>query len=168
MTSYSLNPDILISLSRKLRLLVYFHYISLLALFVYCKITDVIQNLGGLRFGTDADGNYGYIKDGADTVTPFKQLPMDKYLTNGGMDTSRNSFSKTVTLPKGNYLVALAMANLNTGAHPTSSHGILLSNGNYTNGSSSVYYLQLTSTTTVTFHYPCGWDYTGWSYNILI
>lgn len=29
------------------------------------------QNLGGLRFGTDADGNYGYIKDGADTVTPF-------------------------------------------------------------------------------------------------
>lgn len=31
------------------------------------------KNMGGLRFGVDADGNYGYIKDGADTVTPFKK-----------------------------------------------------------------------------------------------
>ena len=28
--------------------------------------------MGGLKFGIDANGNYGYIKDGADTVTPFK------------------------------------------------------------------------------------------------
>lgn len=27
---------------------------------------------GKIKFGIDADGNYGYIKDGADTVTPFK------------------------------------------------------------------------------------------------
>ena len=26
------------------------------------------------RFGVDANGNYGYIKDGADTVTPFKTV----------------------------------------------------------------------------------------------
>lgn len=29
--------------------------------------------LGGIRFGVDNDGNYGYIKAGADTVTPFKK-----------------------------------------------------------------------------------------------
>ncbi|MBD5536901.1 MAG: hypothetical protein HDQ99_14860 [Lachnospiraceae bacterium] len=29
--------------------------------------------LGGIRFGVDDEGNYGYIKAGADTVTPFKQ-----------------------------------------------------------------------------------------------
>ena len=29
--------------------------------------------LGGIRFGVDDDGNYGYIKAGADTVTPFKK-----------------------------------------------------------------------------------------------
>ncbi|MBD5480227.1 MAG: hypothetical protein HDR14_13210 [Lachnospiraceae bacterium] len=29
--------------------------------------------LGGIRFGVDAKGNYGYIKAGADTVTPFKR-----------------------------------------------------------------------------------------------
>lgn len=28
--------------------------------------------LGGLQFGVDEEGNYGYIKAGADTVTPFK------------------------------------------------------------------------------------------------
>lgn len=30
------------------------------------------NSLGGLSFGVDADGNYGYYKDGADSVTPFK------------------------------------------------------------------------------------------------
>lgn len=29
------------------------------------------SSLGGLQFGIDEDGNYGYIKAGADTVTPF-------------------------------------------------------------------------------------------------
>ncbi len=28
--------------------------------------------MGGLKFGVDANGNYGYIKAGADTVFPFK------------------------------------------------------------------------------------------------
>ena len=28
--------------------------------------------MGGIKFGVDSDGNYGYIKAGADTVTPFK------------------------------------------------------------------------------------------------
>lgn len=29
------------------------------------------ESLGGMTFGVDADGNYGYIKAGADTVIPF-------------------------------------------------------------------------------------------------
>ena len=33
---------------------------------------QVSDSLGGLTFGMDADGNPGYIKAGADTVTPFK------------------------------------------------------------------------------------------------
>ena len=31
-------------------------------------------SLGGLTFGVDADGNYGYKKVGADTVTPFNKM----------------------------------------------------------------------------------------------
>lgn len=30
---------------------------------------------GSIRFGVDGDGNYGYYKAGADTVTPFKTTP---------------------------------------------------------------------------------------------
>ena len=32
---------------------------------------NLVDSLGGITFGVDDDGNYGYIKAGADTVTPF-------------------------------------------------------------------------------------------------
>lgn len=32
------------------------------------------SSLGGLTFGIDADGNYGYKKVGADTVIPFRKI----------------------------------------------------------------------------------------------
>lgn len=35
-------------------------------------ITSALAD-GKIKFGIDASGNYGYIKDGADTVTPFKK-----------------------------------------------------------------------------------------------
>lgn len=35
-------------------------------------VNQLNSSLGGLSFGVDADGNYGYYKDGADSVTPFK------------------------------------------------------------------------------------------------
>lgn len=41
------------------------------------KIDSVYKlnsSFGGLKFGKDSDGNYGYIKDGADTVTPFSKI----------------------------------------------------------------------------------------------
>ena len=37
------------------------------------EITSVNNSFGGLKFGIDSDGNYGYIKAGADTVTPFSK-----------------------------------------------------------------------------------------------
>lgn len=46
--------------------------------------------LGGMSFGVDADGNYGYIKAGADTVTPFKSssavLVWSVYGLSGGIN----------------------------------------------------------------------------------
>ena len=35
--------------------------------------SNLTDSLGGITFGVDDDGNYGYIKAGADTVTPFKK-----------------------------------------------------------------------------------------------
>ena len=34
-------------------------------------VKEVYSSFGGLKFGKDSDGNYGYIKDCADTVIPF-------------------------------------------------------------------------------------------------
>lgn len=36
------------------------------------SVSDIGDSLNGFKFGIDANGNYGYYKDGADTVTPFK------------------------------------------------------------------------------------------------
>ena len=36
--------------------------------------TQLNGNLGGIRFGQDENGNYGYYKVGADTVTPFSDI----------------------------------------------------------------------------------------------
>ena len=38
------------------------------------------SRLGGLTFGIDAEGNYGYIKVGADTVTPFSKSVVSKII----------------------------------------------------------------------------------------
>ena len=42
------------------------------------------SNLGGIRFGVDKDGNYGYKKVGADTVTPFKSGDSNVYFLGKG------------------------------------------------------------------------------------
>lgn len=47
--------------------LIYQHGINLL----FLKFNN--NDLGGLSFGQDSDGNYGYKKDGADSVIPFKK-----------------------------------------------------------------------------------------------
>ena len=38
-------------------------------------VAQLISDLGGLSFGQDADGNWGYKTGGADTVIPFKCYP---------------------------------------------------------------------------------------------
>ena len=50
--------------------------------YMFCKLINILlysalnsnlaDSLGGITFGVDDNGNYGYIKVGADTVTPFK------------------------------------------------------------------------------------------------
>ncbi|MBD5498013.1 MAG: hypothetical protein HDR11_09670 [Lachnospiraceae bacterium] len=54
--------------------------------------------LGGIRFGVDADGNYGYIKAGADTVTPFKK---DVALPNITARTTGTNSTLILNVPDG-------------------------------------------------------------------
>lgn len=47
----------------------------------YYEETTIAREQGGIRLGIDSDGNYGYYKVGADTLTPFK--------SGGGIDFSK-------------------------------------------------------------------------------
>ena len=53
-------------------------------------------------FGIDNAGNYGYIKEGADTVTPFKSLFGVKYWNSGNIILSeQQSTSRSFAKPEG-------------------------------------------------------------------
>lgn len=56
-------------------------------------VNSLQSDFGGMKFGVDANGNYGYYKAGADTVTPFKS---------GFTISSLNVGGKTSTLDAGN------------------------------------------------------------------
>ena len=73
----------------------------------YIPLKDRLESSSGVpfRFGIDGNGNYGYIKDGADTVTPFKNptgTKSDTYTTNGTYTpdvTDYATHSVTVAVP---------------------------------------------------------------------
>lgn len=62
-------------------------------------LKDVNRSLGGLQFGIDENGNYGYIKVGADSVTPFSSFNNMIY----AVPTTANQVTKvaTITIPEG-------------------------------------------------------------------
>lgn len=62
-------------------------------------LKDVNDSLGGMTFGIDENGNYGYIKVGADSVTPFSSFNNMVY----AVPTIANQSTKvaTITVPNG-------------------------------------------------------------------
>lgn len=57
-------------------------------------VNELNSSLGGMKFGIDSNGNYGYIKAGADTVIPFKS---DFELIFGKANNSHGGGSASVT-----------------------------------------------------------------------
>ena len=55
----------------------------------------VNNSLGGLKFGVDSNGNYGYIKAGADTVTPFSSYDVKK------SNAASSPGTVSITVPSG-------------------------------------------------------------------
>lgn len=79
---------------------------------------DVTQSLanGKIKFGIDSSGNYGYIKDGADTVIPFKRYEDGRIQGRNDVIGSPNSYglytkaqydANKVTYKSGNYNTGL-------------------------------------------------------------
>ena len=69
---------------------------------MFCKLINILlysalnsnlaDSLGGITFGVDADGNYGYKKAGADTVTPFKKGGTAKVIYQGIFEPLSTTF----------------------------------------------------------------------------
>lgn len=89
------------------------------------EFQEVRDNFGNMTFGIDENGNYGYIKEGADTVTPFKSgsaaLVWSVYGLSGGINI-KNIGKVTFTVL--NYVTAG-----NVGVYGTTSSTDLSNNG---------------------------------------
>lgn len=81
-------------------------------------ILNLCQSLanGKIKFGIDSSGNYGYIKDGADTVIPFKRYEDGRTQGRNDVIGSPNSYglytkaqydANKVTYKSGNYNTGL-------------------------------------------------------------
>lgn len=82
------------------------------------QCTQLNQSLanGKIKFGIDSSGNYGYIKDGADTVIPFKRYEDGRIQGRNDVIGSPNSYglytkaqydANKVTYKSGNYNTGL-------------------------------------------------------------
>ncbi len=63
-------------------------------------IDEVNNSFGGMKFGVDENGNYGYIKAGADTVIPFSNnilMIYDCGKENSDLGIFNNIFTQNVT-----------------------------------------------------------------------
>lgn len=100
---------------------------------------EMASSAGAIRFGVDGDGNYGYIKVGADTVTPFKNptgnVNLGTISTNGQVtgqnveDYATASFTVAVPQPSGNVDLGTItqngqLSNLNVNDYSTASINI--------------------------------------------
>ena len=73
------------------------------------NINQLNSELGGLSFGQDAEGNWGYQPSGADAVIPFNGLHLEVLLQN-----TDNAVSETHYFPPGNYKLSfLSMCRTN-------------------------------------------------------
>ncbi len=73
--------------------------------------------MGGLSFGQDAEGNWGYIPSGADTVVPFKSSKVKIYdikvdtdpATNvgGGTINIKNDFPQYASMTADNFKIGI-------------------------------------------------------------
>ena len=96
------------------------------------------------QFGVDAEGNYGYIKAGADTVTPFlKKIGIGDFYKQAPVNLQKNEAlpktELTLDLEVGHYIVLAFVSNY-TSETNNADIVINVTNGTYTKKSSNIIY----------------------------
>ena len=66
-------------------------------------VKELSNSLGGLQFGVDENGNYGYIKAGADSVTPFSNGIGRRYLIGEVITTGKTEATMSLVDDMSNY-----------------------------------------------------------------
>ena len=77
-------------------------------------IAGLNSSLGGLKFGVDENGNYGYIKAGADSVTPFKTTQLYNLGTGTSIDIKSKFPDIYTSLSINNFIVAYNSITVST------------------------------------------------------
>lgn len=135
-------------------------------------------------FGIDADGNYGYIKDGADTVIPFKSNDFEVVMNwaNGSWDSKGYSnFSQSYKAKKKGTLIVYALASWwlptplgtpNTKCTLNGANVSPIKKNNFTPGIISIYKLDVNENDTIVcsgLAYNVGAnDYYSWAFVCMI
>lgn len=61
------------------------------------KVTALVNDKAPFKFGVDKNGNYGYYKTGADSVTPFKFLSLPTAVSDTSLFTTNGSYNVNLT-----------------------------------------------------------------------
>ena len=117
------------------------------------NVQEVINELSKslpFKLGIDKDGNYGYIKDGADTVTPFKTDTSIQVVASAtGKTGSESAFTIHTTTQKWRELYVITNSmRTNAGATSTHSQGTQVLRGQCVD-SPGYSYLHVTKLTNV-------------------
>lgn len=76
------------------------------------EVNRLTESLNGFRFGVDSNGNYGYYKAGADTVTPFlgwgfNEKIYTKLIKNTTSKNTNQTYQFTYTVESNGYLYGM-------------------------------------------------------------
>ena len=87
------------------------------------------RDLGGLSFGQDADGNWGYRIGGADPVIPFKQKMRSVTVSN--KEIIRPGFSKTYNVNGRPHLIIIQASTGTAAGTEQANNWVAYSDGKY-------------------------------------
>lgn len=93
------------------------------------KLDKLSNNLGGLSFGQDADGNWGYRIGGADPVIPFKQKMRSVTVSN--KEIIRPGFSKTYNVNGRPHLIIIQASTGTAAGTEQANNWVAYSDGKY-------------------------------------
>ena len=122
---------------------------------------DKIDEKIPFKFGIDSNGNYGYVKEGADSVIPFKRDMKNVIIQFNGSSIKNLTIGKTYFIAMGNFQSTKNTGTISAGAEVLYSSNWVGSSGAYNNYYyMGRFYIAKATATTITFaNMNTGWSH---------